>query len=82
MFHYTAMVVKYFYTTQSDGGAQSSEDDTSYLIFIFTNLVFLGAINTSYGYYLIREVSHSCGPYTGMTYAISVLYSRTNLITM
>lgn len=82
MFHYTAIVVKYFYRTQSDGGAQSSEDDTSYLIFIFTNLVFIGAINTSYGYYLIREVSHSCGPFKGLTYAFNVLYQKTNIITM
>jgi hypothetical protein len=82
MFHYTAMVVKYFYRPSTEGGAQSSEDDTSYLIFIFTNLVFIGAINTSYGYYLIREVTHSCGPFKGMKFAIDVLYQRTSLITM
>lgn len=56
MFHYTAIVVKHFYRPSTEGGAQSSEDDTSYLIFIFTNIVFIGAINTSYGYFLIQEV--------------------------
>ena len=82
MFHYTATVVKYFYRRSSEGGAQSSDDDTSYLIFIFTNLVFIGTINTSYGYYLIQKVTHKCGPFKGMDFAIDTLFERTNIITM
>lgn len=82
LFYYTSMSIRVFYNHQVAEGAQSSEDDTSYLIFIFTNIVFIGAINASYGYYLIREVTHSCGPYLGMSYAIQAIYSRTNIITM
>jgi hypothetical protein len=82
LFYYTSMVVKVFYNHQIGGGAQSSEDDTTYLIFIFTNIVFIGAINASYGYYLIRDIDHSCGPYVGIKQAIQTIYSRTNIITM
>lgn len=51
------------------------------MIFIFTNIVFIGAVNASYGYYLIREVKHSCGPYNGIKIAINTIYQRTNIIT-
>jgi hypothetical protein len=81
IFHYTAFSVRTFYSPNKEGGAQSSNDETTYLIFIFTNLVFIGAINASYGFYLIRSLSHTCGPFTGTPYAIQVLYSQATLIT-
>jgi hypothetical protein len=80
VFHYTAFSVRVFYQTQISSGAQSSDDDTSYLIFIFTNLVFIGAINSSYGYFMINQVDHSCGAFLGEQYVINTIYNRTTLV--
>lgn len=79
LFHYSAFAVRRFYAPSTEL-AHSSDDQTIYLIFIFTNIVFVGAISGSYGYYLLRNVTHSCGAFYGMTYAIDVLYDQTTVL--
>ena len=83
LFYYTAFVIRNLYYKSSEG-AHSSDGDTTYLIFVFTNLVFLGAINTSYGYYLLEAITHTCGAFASSPVTpetiIDIIYSRTTII--
>jgi hypothetical protein len=86
LFHYTAFAMRVFYQPSVEAGAQSSDGDTTYLIFIFLNLVFIGAINTSYGYFMLQPVLHTCGAFFSLTATggtiIDVLYTRSSLVSV
>jgi hypothetical protein len=75
LFYYTSFSVQVFYQSTAGEGAQSTDDDTTYLIFIFTNLVFIGAINGAYGYYLISDITHTCGAFVNFINPMSLIYA-------
>lgn len=83
LFHYTVFSLDTFYYVISEG-AQSSDGDTSYLIFIFANLIFLGLVNTSYGYYIIESIKHTCGAFATKPVSpqsiMDQIYTKTTLI--
>ena len=44
------------------------------------NFVFVGIVNPSWGYYLLRELNHTCGPFLGDYGAIAPIYNESSLI--
>jgi hypothetical protein len=44
------------------------------------NFVFVGIVNPSWGYYMLRELDHKCGPFLGDSGAIAPIYRKTEVI--
>ena len=72
------MCLRNFYA-KNPTGVYSSEENTGYLICIFTNLVFIGIISPAYGYFLFRTLNHSCGPFTKYHSAIDPIFNSTEV---
>ncbi|CDW90011.1 UNKNOWN [Stylonychia lemnae] len=80
IFYYSLLCIKMFYQKSSQSGAQSAEDNTTYLIFIFVNFVFLGIVNGAYGYFLFRQMNHTCGAFVNYYAAIYPLFDKSTVV--